>query len=350
MSGDSAVKVRAGATTSSNHGKPWHQMEGLPIIGVFIALILLFILFSPRVFLGWPIYLSFLTTVPPMLVLSLGLTLVIAAGEIDLSFPSVIAFSGFLFAWVTKQYDLTWLALFAALAGGALVGLLNGFLIAVVGIPSIIATIGTQFFWAGIATVLSGGLSYSLQMLNGTAVAALFSGQLFGYIPMQAVWALGMGVFAWFILNRHRFGEHLMFIGDNENVARVVGINVVREKIKVFTLMGVIGGFAAFLLTLENQNFFANQGQGYLLESLAAVFIGGTSVFGGKATVVGTFFGAFIIGMLEAGIVATGIEGFWVRAVVGIVFVCAVVVHLLIENPGKAKALARRLGSFSRQP
>ena len=123
------------------------RVEGLPIIGVFVLLIGLFIVLAPNVFLGYRIYMSFLATVPPVLVLALGLTMVIAAGEIDLSFPSVIAFSGFIFAFLFKHYELTWLALAGALLGGALIGVVNGVLVAGVGIPSIIATLATQFFW-----------------------------------------------------------------------------------------------------------------------------------------------------------------------------------------------------------
>ena len=99
--------------------------------------------------------------------------------------------------------------------------------------------------------------------------------------------------------------------------------------------------FAAVLLTLENKNFFNTQGQGFLLIALASVFIGGTSIFGGQATIVGSFFGAFIIGMIEAGLVASGIQGFWVRAVVGLVFLGAVIFHFRM-------ARANALGSFAK--
>lgn len=322
--------------------RPPFRLEGLPIIVVFFVLIGVFIGFAPEVFLRWPIYNSFLVTIPPMLVLSLGLTLVIAAGEIDLSFPAVISLSGFLFAWCARDLSMPWLGFFAAIAGGAVVGLINGWLIALIGIPSIIITIGTQFFWAGVATVLSGGLSYTLQDLTDTHLNAIFAGTLFGRIPAEALWALALTVLVWFILNRHRFGEHLLFIGDSNEVARVVGINTVRERVKLFTLMGALAGFAGFLLTIENLSYFSTQGQGMLLDALAAVFIGGSSVFGGSATVVGSFFGALIIGMLEAGIVATGVAGFWVEVIVGLVFVAAVVLHIGIENPGRVHALRRR--------
>jgi len=320
------------------------HVEGLPIILVCILLVLFFVIFAPRVFLHWPIYFSFLTTVPPMMVLATGLTLVVAAGEIDLSFPSTLAFSGFLFSVCTTSLGSPWLGVLAALAGGALVGVVNGLLVALVGVPSIIVTIGTQFFWAGTASILSGGQSDALQQLDGTAVYEIFAGDLFGFLPMQFLWAAAIAVVTWFILNRHRFGEHVLFIGDNRQVARVAGINVVRETIKLFTIMGLLGGFAALLLTLENLNYFSTQGQGYLLPALAGVFIGGTSVFGGTATIVGTFFGTFIIGMLEAGIVATGIAGFWVQAIEGVIFVAAVTLHLIVESPSKLKTLGSFVG------
>jgi len=319
------------------------RVEGLPIIVVFVALIGCFIVATPEVFLSLPIYFSFLTTVPPVLVLALGLTFVIAAGEIDLSFPSVIAFSGYLLAMLYRDHDMIWLAVLAAIAGGALIGLINGLIVAYIGVPSIITTLATQFFWGGITTVISGGTSYSLRTVDETSMWVVFVGKI-GDFPAQALWAAGLAVLLWFIMNRHRFGEHVLFIGDNADVARVVGVNVARERVKLFTLMGTLAGFAAILLTLENRNFFNTQGQGYLLIALASVFIGGTSIFGGQATIVGTFFGAFIISMIEAGLTATGIQGFWVRAVVGLVFLAAVIFHLTMEQPQRRAKLARVLG------
>jgi simple sugar transport system permease protein len=323
--------------------RPRLHLEGLPIIGVLLVLVAVFMIAAPQVFLGYRIYMSFLATVPPQLILALGLTLVIASGEIDLSFPSVIAFSGFLFAWAFKTYELTWLALLLALAGGALIGWVNGILIAVIGMPSIIATLATQFFWGGITTVLTGGLSYAIRTIDEYAIHQILVGRI-GVVPVQALWATAIAVALWFLLNRHRFGEHLLFIGDNVSVARVVGVNVGREKIKLFTLMGVLGAFAAVLLTAENKNFFNTQGSGFLLTVMAAVFIGGTSIFGGKATIVGSYVGAYIIGMIEAGLVATGMQGFWVRAVVGLVFLAAVVFHLTMDEPQR---LARLKQSFA---
>lgn len=328
----------------------WLAIEGLPIIVVFALILGLFMYTAPIVFLHPNIYTTLLSTAPPLILLAAGLTFVIGAGEIDLSFPAIIAFSGYVFAILFKEYQLGWLAVLGAVAAGALVGIVNGWLIARLGIPSFIATLGTQFFWSGMATVLSGGKSYALRGAEDSSVYHVIVG-VFGdpnsvawqdQISVQAVWTLGILVLLWFILNRHRFGEHVLFIGDNNDVARVVGIDVGLEKIKLFTLMGVLASLAAIMLTLENKNYFGNQGQGYLLTAIAAVLIGGTSIFGGRATIVGSVFGCFIIWMLEAGLVASGLTGAWVRTVQGLIFLVAIVFYLLVEEPQRRQALVAR--------
>ncbi|MBB5754202.1 ABC transporter permease [Prosthecomicrobium pneumaticum] len=328
-------------------------IEGLPIILVFLCLLGLFMYTAPSVFLSPFIYTTFLSTLPPLVLLAVGLTYVIGAGEIDLSFPAIIAFSGFVFAVLFKEYQLGWIAVIAALAAGLLVGFVNGLLIAKVGLPSFIATLGTQFFWAGMATVLSGGKSYALRGAEDSSVWQVLVGRLdFGagaplwlnQISLQAVWTALIAAFLWLVLNRHRFGEHVLFIGDSNAVSRVVGIDVDREKIKLFTLMGGLAGLAAIFLTLENKNFFGNQGQGYLLTAIASVLIGGTSIFGGRATVIGTVFGCFIIGMLEAGLVASGLTGAWVRTVQGLIFLIAIIFYLTVEEPHRRAALMARFG------
>ncbi len=152
----------------------------------------------------------------------------------------------------------------------------------------------------------------------------------------------------WLVLTRHRFGEHTLFIGDSNDVSRVVGIDVDREKIKIFTLMGFLAACAAIILTLENKNFFGNQGQGYLLTAIASVLIGGTSIFGGRATILGTVFGCLIIGMVEAGLVAAGLTGAWVRTVQGLIFLIAIIFYLYVDEPQRRQAFLARLGSFKR--
>jgi simple sugar transport system permease protein len=168
-------------------------------------------------------------------------------------------------------------------------------------------------------------------------VHTIFVGRIGGVVPALALWALGLAVFLWFILNRHKFGEEIMFIGDNAEVARVMGINVEATRIKLFTMMGMIAAFAGLLLTLNINVFYPTQGQGFLLPAMASVFVGGTSISGGLGSIVGTFFGAYIIGSLEAGIVATTISGYWVQLVEGVVMGASVVLNITIGEGNFAK-------------
>jgi simple sugar transport system permease protein len=321
-------------------GRSWWaefgRIEALPIIVVYVVLIGAFMITAPKTFLKYRIYQAFLSTIPPPLVLALGLTLIVSAGEIDLSFPAIITLSGFVFASLYTITGTTLLPFVAAIFAGIVVGFVNGILVARIGMPSIIATLGTQFFWSGLTVILSGGLAWNIRSIRGVPIHDLFVSRVGGLVPAQALWAVGVAVVLWFVLNRHRFGEHLLFIGDNVSVAQVMGVNVARAKIMVFTLMGALSAFAAMLLTLEMTTYWTTQGSGYLLIVMASVFIGGTSIFGGQGIIFGTFFGSFIVGSIEAGIVASGLGGYWTRLVVGLVLVVAVTLHIVIEK-GKAQ-------------
>jgi simple sugar transport system permease protein len=328
-------------------------IEGLPVLGVMLLMLGVFIITAPSVFTRPLIYMSFLQIVPPPLVLGLGLTLVITAGEIDLSFPAIVALSGFAFAWVFKNYDAawaTWAGVVLALAVGALVGYVNGLLVAKIGVPSIMATLAAQFFWYGVTILLAGGLQLNLLAVEDTLVHDIFTVRIFGVIPAQAIWALGLTVLLWFILNRHKFGEALMFIGDNPEVAQVMGINVEATRIKLFTIMGMIAGFAGLLLTIEINVFFPTQGQGFLLPVMAAVFIGGTLISGGLGSVIGTLWGSYIIGSLQAGVVATGITSYWVQSVMGFIMATAVALNVVLGDGrlGRLYDTVRRWTGFRR--
>jgi simple sugar transport system permease protein len=310
------------------------KIEGLPIGVVLALLYVVFIFTAPTVFTGYRIYMSFFQTVPPLLVLGIGLTFVITAGEIDLSFPAVVALSGFVFTWWFKNFQTPLIGFVLALASGALVGYINGLLVARLRVPSIMATLAAQFFWYGVTVLIAGGLQIDIAAIVPTTIHATFVGRLFGVFPAQALWSLGLVVFFWFILNRHKFGEAIMFIGDNAEVARVMGINVEATRIRLFTLNGVIAAFAGLLLTMEINVFFPTQGTAFLLSVMAAVFIGGTSIAGGQGVLVGTFFGSYIIGSLEAGVVASGIGGYWVQLVEGLVMAASVILNVVIGEGG----------------
>ncbi len=300
------------------------------LTGLFLLLLGIFMFSGARAFLAWPMYESLLSTLPLYGFLALALTLVVATGEMDLCFPATLAMAGFAFALTVTHTGYIWLAMLAALATGMTIGFGNGLLVAYVGVPSIIATIGTQFFWRGAVMLLSQGLAISLADL--APLHNLFVGRLFDALPMQALWLVAMAVALWVLFHRHPMGDCLRFTGENANIARRLGIPVAKSRLGVHMLMGTIAGFAGAVGCMEMGSWWPTQGDGYMLLVFAAVFIGGTSVFGGSGKIYGTLVGIAIVGIIEAGIVSSGLSGFWTRTIHGMVIVIAVSSHALLSR------------------
>lgn len=314
------------------HTTPTHTRSQFWLTGLFLVLLSIFMLAGARAFLSWPMYESLLSTLPLYGFLALGLTLVVAAGEMDLCFPSTVAMSGLAFAVTATVSGQVWLGVLAAVATGTGIGILNGFIVAYVGVPSIIATIGTQFFWRGVVMLLSQGLALGLDTLERGATHALLAGRLWGALPAQCLWLLLLAIVLWLVLNRHPVGDAIRFTGEQAEIASRLGINVPLARMGVHTLMGGIAGFAGAVSCLEMGSWWPTQGEGYMLLVFAAVFIGGTSVYGGSGRVYGTLVGIAIVGMIEAGIVSSGFSGFWTRAVHGFVIVVAVSCYAVLSD------------------
>ena len=299
------------------------------ISGLLAGLLMLFTAASPQTFLAGRIYISFLSTIPFIGILALGLTFLVIAGELDLSFPALMAISGFAFAETFLATTSPWLGFAAALAVGGVGGLLNGLIVVKIGVPSIIATIGTQFFWRGLAALLASGLARNISTIRETAFHHLLVGRI-GAIPAQAIWFVILAMAMALVLNRHAFGEMVLFIGDDIRSARLNGVDTDRIRLLLFVLMGLLSAFVSVLVCLEMGNWWPTQGEGYMLLVFAAIFIGGTSVFGGRGTLYGSVIGAIIIGIIEAGIISAGFSGFWTRLVHGFIIVASVSVYATI--------------------
>lgn len=294
---------------------------------------------NPRVFLAFDIYYSFMSTIPFFGIMALALTFVVTLGEMDLSFPSTLAFSAWVFGKIFEISGNIWLAFLVCLAIGVLAGALNALLIVKIGIPSLVATIGTMFFWRGMVNVFAQGKGIALVKARETLFYYLCVGRINLTerisIPAQAIWFIVLAIVFWALLKRHRFGSHVLFVGDNAESAKMMGINVGWVRALVFMQMGLAAAFAGILSTLEVTYFWPSQGEAYLLMTIAAVFVGGTSVFGGMGTIYGSFVGALIIGSLEAGIVAIGLTGFWTRVIYGLIIMVSVSIYaILLKQKG----------------
>jgi len=302
------------------------------IFAVLAALFTLFIIGDPKTFLNFDIYYAFMSTIPFMAIMAIAWTPVIICKEIDLSFPSIMGFSGWVCLAVFTSTGNVTLAVVSSLITGLLAGFLNGILVVKVGVPSLIATIGTMFFWRGAAMVCSGGFGGSLAAAKGTVLFKSLVGRIGGAIPAQALWAVALAFLFWLILNRRKLGSYIYFTGDNIESARMMGIPVNRVKILVFAQLGFFAAFAGILANFEFLYWWTTQGGGYLLKTVAAVFLGGTSAFGGTGTIFGTFIGCIIIGSLEAGIISVGLTGFWTQLIYGLIIVISVSVHSILRR------------------
>jgi simple sugar transport system permease protein len=308
----------------------WASQIGITV--AFLLLWLTFIILAPDTFLESRIYVSFAQTTPYFALVALTLTMVITSGDIDLSFPSIMGLG--MVGFIAVERGLGWsveLAVLAALVVGALAGLLNGVIVTVIGIPALVVTIGTQFLYRGLTLVLVGGRSFALVDARDSAAYDVLDGRLVG-IPMQFVWCILLAIGTWLLLFRHRIGQNAHVIGDNRHAAELMGIPIRRTRTLLFMLTGMAAALAGVMNSLQVSNFYPSIGAGYLLPALGAVFVGGTSVFGGRGTVWGTFVGAFMIGGIPAGIVAVGLTDYYTELIYGGIILVAISIHAVLQR------------------
>jgi simple sugar transport system permease protein len=300
------------------------------IITLLVVLYAIFIIKAPGTYLNFPIYRSFMISIPFFGLMAMAATFVVTLGEIDLSFPSIAGLSGWVFASTYVGTESFLLAFFLCLLTGAVLGLVNGLLVTKIGIPSIVATIGTMFLWRGLVNVLTEGRGIPMSQINDNPLHPFFTGEAFGVIPAQFLWFIGGSIVLGLIYKRHVFGSHVLFIGDNEASARMMGIHVDTVKTMCFVIVGMSASLSVVFILNQLNFFWATTGDGYLLTTLAAVFIGGTSVFGGKGTMIGSFVGVLIIASLEPGIIAVGLTGFWTQFIYGLLITISVTVYAMM--------------------
>jgi ribose/xylose/arabinose/galactoside ABC-type transport system permease subunit len=235
-----------------------HRIE-FAVLGVFFALIAVFAIANPRVFLNYRAYMAVFTTLGASIILVTSNVFIVASGEMDLSFPSVIGLGAMVFAMIARTGASPVLGLLAALATGALCGLLNGILVTQVGLSSLVSTLGMNFLLRGLIMIITGGLAIPLTFLLDTLIWKVFAGTI-GVFPVQLIWGLGFAFLGWLLFTRHKFGGHVCYTGDNLTSAREMGIQVDRVKTWTFILMGFSAGLVGVLVTLLNSTFWPTTG------------------------------------------------------------------------------------------
>jgi ribose transport system permease protein len=328
----------AGATVADEIATPRHQRflrfltdSTAVIFVVLLALLAVFSALRPDAFASVATVRNIAITSSYLLVLAVGMTYVIITAGIDLSVGSVLVFSGVVAARVMlalggQGWTASIAGIAAALVSGLAWGLLNGVLIAKAKIPALIVTLGTLGAALGSAQLITGGVD--VRGVTPELVATLGTGSVLG-IPWLVVVALTVTLVAGVVLRLTRFGRYTYALGSNPEAARRVGVNVDRHLIKVYALAGTLSGLAGIMSLARFTNTTIGGHGTDNLQAIAAVVIGGTSLFGGIGGMFGTLVGVLIPTVLTYGFVILRIQAFWQTVAVGIVLVAAVWVDQL---------------------
>jgi ribose transport system permease protein len=298
-----------------------------------LAVLIIVLSFVSDRFLTTDNILNVLRQISVNLTLSIGMTMIILTGGIDLSIGSVVALAGAVAAGLLKNgialpyWNLTLqFTVFGAIVAAVVVGLsagwFNGFVITRLRVPPFVTTLGMLSIARGLTQLWTH--NYPITNL----------GEQFAFIGLGYVWGVPMPVWISaalvpvFVLvtRRTRFGRHLYAVGGNERAARLSGVNVNRVKLLAYMLGGALAGVASLLVTARSNAADPKVGVGWELDSIAAVVIGGTSLAGGRGSILGTVLGCLIIGVLNNGLVLVGVSPEWQLVVKGVVIIVAVAI------------------------
>jgi ribose transport system permease protein len=334
---ETTTDVTANVEPRPSRLRQWATTPILITLTFLVLLIVVFSLLAPGKF-GTASNLSLLAqNVAILTVVSVGTTFVIATAGIDLSIPSGIIL-GEVFAAQTLSRipvagggtaidiaaaDTTLAIILAALAASLLAGLIlgsiNGFLVAYGRIPPMLATLGTLGAGLGVALLLQKGVNVATYALNPVA-----TGHLIPNVSNLVLIAVLVVIVGYIAMHKSIFGRHTLAIGSNEEAARRVGLNVRRHLLKVYIVGGVASGFGGFLSLAYFSTTSVGGHTTDNLQAITAVALGGTSLFGGVATIIGTVIGVWIPAVLQNGFIIVGVNPYWQMIAVGVVLVFAV--------------------------
>ncbi|MGR3872339.1 ABC transporter permease/substrate-binding protein [Streptomyces graminifolii] len=263
-------------------------------------------------------------------ILAFGVTFVIVSAGIDLSVGSVAALSATVLAWSATQHGIpVVLAVILAIATGIAAGLVNGFLIAYGKLPPFIATLAMLSVARGLSLVISQGSPIafpdSVSHLGDT---------LGGWLPVPVLVMIAMGLVAAFVLGRTYIGRSMYAIGGNEEAARLSGLRVSKQKLAIYALSGVFAAAAGIVLASRLSSAQPQAADGYELDAIAAVVIGGASLAGGTGKASGTLIGALILAVLRNGLNLLSVSAFWQQVVIGVVIALAVLLDTVRRKAG----------------
>ncbi|WP_417329388.1 ABC transporter permease [Halomonas cupida] len=319
----------------------------------FFALIAIIIIFSSlsSVYFSTSNFLTMSSHVAIFGLLSIGMLLVILTGGIDLSVGSTLGLTG-VFAGLLMQgvpiesagvvvYPPVWVVVILTCGLGALVGLINGVLIAWFKVPAFVATLGLLYVARGAALLLTDGLTFNnlsgSPELGNTGFDWLGFNRLFG-VPVGVLILGAVAILCMLLLNRTPFGRWIYSTGGNARAAELSGVPVKRVQVTVYVLSGVCAAIAGLVLSSQLTSAGPTAGTTYELTAIAGVVIGGAALAGGRGNIRGTLLGAFVIGFLSDGLVIIGVSAYWQTVFTGTVIVLAVMLNSIQYRARRKRA------------
>ncbi|MEG5040995.1 MULTISPECIES: ABC transporter permease subunit [unclassified Microcoleus] len=306
-------------TSKAQAWKNFIQVAG--ILPILVAICVIFSLVTPN-FLSVGNLINVIRQASINIVLATGMTFVILTGGIDLSVGSILGVTAVVGVLVSLVPGLGWFAVPAALIAGVFLGLLNGSLVAYLGLPPFIVTLGSYTALRGVAYLVANGTTVINRNLN----FAWVGNNYLGPIPWLVVIAFLAVLASWFVLRRTVLGRHIYAVGGNIRAARLTGIKVSRVLLFVYGVSGLLSGLGGIMSASRLYSATGMLGQGYELDAIAAVILGGTSFTGGIGTIWGTLLGALIIALLNNGLTLMNVSFFWQLVVKGLVIIIAVTI------------------------
>ncbi len=264
----------------------------------------------------------------PATIMAIGLVFALSAGEIDLSFGSIVAVSALSAAVAMQSYPML-VGVLAGLGAGIAIGAFNGVLVSYLRLPSFLVTLATLGLFAGIARSMTD--LRSIPVINDSFTGFFGSGKLLS-VPSLVIWTIGAVAVAHVVYRHTRFGAHVLAVGDNAHAARASGIRVHRIRLYVLTLCGAMAGLAGLLYAGRLQAAKYTLGETDLMTVIAAVIVGGTALNGGKGSIIGALMGSLLMGMLNNGLILMGLRVSDQMIVRGLIILVAVAVSLRDTN------------------
>lgn len=291
------------------------------LLGVLLVVIFIMAIMSPY-FFSWKNCRNILNQSAIYLVLSIGMTFVICAGQIDLSVGAIIGFSGVCMGLLLNQGVSPIWAILIELLIGVIVGIVNGIFVAYGKINSFIVTLGMMTILRGITLILTNSNSV---FGFGNIITFIGSGKI-GPVNMPIILSLVIATVGGVLLHRTTFGNYCLFIGTNEIALNRSGVNVKKYKIIIFALCGLCASVAGLIITARLNSAEPLAGQGYEMDAIAASILGGTSMQGGKGNIIGTIIACLILNIMKNGLTLLAISSHYQEILTGLILLISVLI------------------------